>query len=137
MGMSDDEVEKFHRDKLMLEKNDQSVDDSSDTDLVPSNQEMKLTHGVVQEYLDEEKRLRAERMMSDDEEGENDDFENDKIGGEISVSDKRSRYGRNVRSSKMTAAQVEEMENLALQEALEKKQEQENLVAEIDDFEDP
>merc|ERR1711976_1160953 len=129
--MSDDEVEKFHRDKLMLEKNDDDSDESSDTELNPSNQEMKLTHEEVQKYLDEEKRLREERMMSD-EDDQNDD-ESDKIG-QISV--KMGHEVKSRRTSKMTAAQVEEMEQLALQEALERKQLQEKLVDEID-FEDP
>merc|ERR1712035_185533 len=89
------------------------------------------THEEVQKYLDEEKRLREERMMSD-EDDENDD-ENDKIG-QISV--KMGHEVKSRRTSKMTAAQVEEMEQLALQEALERKQLQEKLVDEID-FEDP
>lgn len=127
-----DEVELHHLSGLATTKNDDS-DDSAD-ELIPTKDEMELTHAEVQKYLDEEKQARKERMMENEEpESENENAE--KTAG-FSIDDRRSRYGKNKRTSGMSAAQTEEMESLALQEALEKKQEQERLVCEME-FEDP
>jgi hypothetical protein len=126
-----DEVELHHLSGLAAAKNDDS-DDSGD-ELIPTKSEMELTHAEVQKYLDEEKQARKERMM-ENEDPESDDETGEKTAG-FSIDDRRNRYGKNKRGN-MSAAQTEEMESLALQEALEKKQEQERLVCEME-FEDP
>jgi len=127
-----DEVELHHLSGLATTKNDDS-DDSAD-ELIPTKGEMELTHAEVQKYLDEEKQARKERMM-ENEDPESDNENEEKTAG-FSIDDRRSRYGKNKRTSGMSAAQTEEMESLALQEALEKKQEQERLVCEME-YEDP
>jgi len=127
-----DEVELHHLSGLAAAKNDDDSDDSAD-ELIPTKGEMELTHAEVQKYLDEEKQARKERMM-ENEDPESDDETEEKTAG-FSIDDRRNRYGKNKRGN-MSAAQTEEMESLALQEALEKKQEQERLVCEME-FEDP
>jgi len=127
-----DEVELHHLSGLAAAKNDDS-DDSAEDELIPTKGEMELTHAEVQKYLDEEKQARKERMM-ENEDPESDDETEEKTAG-FSIDDRRNRYGKNKRGN-MSAAQTEEMESLALQEALEKKQEQERLVCEME-FEDP
>lgn len=123
---SADEVEQFHKKKLLGDAAESSGDELDD-----DKARQKMTHEMVQYYMDEERRERTERMMEDDDESDED--EAPELG---SYGNKKKDLYNTNKTGGLTSAERERMEADTLKEALLKQKTIETLM-DNDSFLDP
>ena len=114
---SDEEIEKFHQNKLSLDQPDS--DENSESEFAND-----LTHQDIQKYLDN-----ANNDSDDSDQNDADEISNEPvISGSLASKNKRDIYGADRDLRKLSRADREIAENAILDEVLKKKRAIENLM---------
>lgn len=125
---SDDSIEKFHQSKILLDQKADNINSDSDQEFTDQKREYELTHEIVQEYLNEEHKIRQELIKSDTDDSENDDknIQSDNWGKKLSD------WRGEDKLKSLSRADQELLESAQLDEAVEKKRIIENLIKNVD-----
>ena len=126
---SDEEVAKFHQNKLLLPNQNLDSDENSSED------DQKLTHETIKYHLEEEKKIREQlqdELESDQEAGPDSDQEGKVNLGTTYSSRKANDYKGSDRLGRLSRAEKERNEQFVLEEAISKKRAIENLIEDGD-----